>query len=168
MEILFAPWRMHYIKRAERGDTGTAAPGCVLCGLHTAPASEDAANLLLHRDDYCFVVLNLYPYNTAHAMVVPYAHAADLPALAAPIAANLFALTQRVVGALTAEYQPAGVNIGMNIGQVSGGSINDHLHMHIVPRWNGDTNFLPIVAGTKLIPEDLPRTYERLRPYFAA
>jgi len=161
METKFTPWRMHYIKREEGG-------GCVFCGMVAAPPADDATNLVLHRGERCFVVMNLFPYNTAHLMVVPNAHTADLPGLDAATAGELFGLTRRCVTLLTDEYAPHGFNIGMNLGRTAGAGIAEHLHMHVVPRWGGDTNFMPIVGGTKLIPEELPATYARLRPRFAA
>jgi ATP adenylyltransferase len=131
-----------------------------------ATPDHDAENLLLLRGERCFVVMNLFPYNTAHLMVVPFAHTADLVGLDEATAAELFALTRRTVALLGEAYQPHGFNLGMNLGRTAGAGIAEHLHMHIVPRWQGDTNFMPVVGGTKLIPEDLPATYERLRPAF--
>lgn len=161
METKFTPWRMHYIKRDEGG-------GCVFCAMAAAPAAADATNLVLHRGARCLVVMNLFPYNTAHLMVVPNAHSADLPALDGATAGELFDLTRRSVALLGQEYAPHGFNLGMNLGRTAGAGIADHLHMHIVPRWSGDANFMPIVGGTKLIPEELPATYARLLPRFAA
>jgi ATP adenylyltransferase len=132
-----------------------------------APRDHDAENLVLYRGEDCLVVINLYPYNTAHLMVVPYAHTADLPGLDKATADELFVLTQRCVRILGDVYQPHGFNLGMNLGSIAGAGIAEHLHMHIVPRWSGDTNFMPIVGGTKLIPEDLDTTFARLRPSFA-
>lgn len=162
METKFTPWRMKYIKRGD----GPPEGGCVFCAMTAAPPEHDAENLLLHRGERCFVVMNLYPYNTAHLMVVPFVHTADLVGLDADTAAELFALTRRTVELLGAAYQPHGFNLGMNLGHTAGAGIAEHLHMHIVPRWNGDTNFMPVVAGTKLIPEDLDGTYQRLAPAF--
>ena len=163
MELKFTPWRMNYIKRGE--DPGD--DGCVFCAIAAAPPERDAENLLLWRGAHCFVILNLYPYNTAHLMVVPYVHTADLPSLPAEIAAELFQSSQRCVGILQQEYRPHGFNMGMNMGSVAGAGIAEHLHMHIVPRWSGDANFMPIIGGTKLIPEELDQTFRRLQPYFA-
>jgi len=134
--------------------------------MHEATPEHDAANLILYRGAHCFVVLNLFPYNTAHTMVLPYAHTADLVGLAAATAAELFALTQRCVALIGAEYQPHGFNLGMNLGSMAGAGIAEHLHMHIVPRWSGDTNFMPIIGQTKLIPEELEATYDRLQASF--
>lgn len=163
MEIKFTPWRMAYIKSGD----APAFEGCVLCALPAAAPEHDAANLLLYRGRHCYVVMNLYPYNTAHLMVVPYTHTADLPGLNKETAHELFTLTRRSVSLLEREYRPQGFNLGMNLGRSAGAGIDEHLHMHIVPRWNGDANFMPIVGGTKLIPEALEQTYARLRPLFA-
>lgn len=163
MEIKFTPWRMNYIKSA----AGKPLEGCVLCGLHQADPADDPNNLVLYRGRRCYVVLNLYPYNTGHLMVVPYRHTADLPGLESDEAQELFALTQRCVRLLDLEYKPHGFNLGMNLGNTAGAGIDAHLHMHIVPRWSGDANFMPIVGGTKLIPEALEQTYARLQPRFA-
>ncbi len=163
MEIKYTPWRMRYIKRGEAADEG-----CVFCAIAAADNAGDAERLVLYRGQHCFVVMNLYPYNTAHLMVVPYTHVADLTALDRMIGEELFRLTQRCVAILQAEYAPHGFNLGMNLGRVAGAGIADHLHMHIVPRWNGDTNFMPVIGDTKLIPETLAETYARLLPHFAA
>jgi ATP adenylyltransferase len=163
METKFTPWRMTYIKR----EGGPAAGECVFCAMAQAPGECDAGNLVLYRGETCLVVMNLYPYNTAHLMVVPYQHTSDLPGLDQAVAIELFTLTQRCLSLLGEVYAPHGFNIGMNLGSIAGAGIAEHLHMHIVPRWMGDTNFMPIVGGTKLIPEDLDGTYARLRPVFA-
>lgn len=162
METKFTPWRHAYITRGE----SAAESGCVFCAIGAAAPDHDAENLLLFRGERCFVVLNRFPYNTAHLMVVPFAHTADLPGLDEATANELFALTRRSVALLTTAYQPHGFNMGMNLGRTAGAGIAEHLHMHVVPRWQGDTNFMPVVGGTKLIPEDLATTYERLRPLF--
>lgn len=162
MEVQFAPWRMAYIK----GTTKPKSGECILCALHHAERMEDPQNFVLHRGRHCYIVLNLYPYNTAHLMVVPYTHSADLPGLDDADAVELFNLSRRCVGILTEEYQPHGYNLGMNLGLTAGAGIAEHLHLHIVPRWNGDTNFMPIIGGIKLVPEALEHTYERLHPYF--
>lgn len=162
METKFTPWRGVYIKRGDEPSTG-----CVFCAMAEASPERDAELLVLARGQRCFVVMNRYPYNTAHLMVLPFAHTADLPGLDEATAAELFALTRRSLALLGDEYAPHGFNLGMNLGRVAGAGIAEHLHMHIVPRWSGDTNFMPIVGGTKLIPETLETTYARLRPRFA-
>jgi ATP adenylyltransferase len=139
---------------------------CFLCRV---PAeSDDQANLLLYRGRRVFVVLNRYPYNTGHLMIAPYAHTADFPGLDAETAGEFMAMTQRCVALLGAEYRPGGFNAGMNLGAVAGAGEADHLHMHVVPRWGGDTNFMPALADVKVMPETLEQTYLRLRPRFDA
>jgi ATP adenylyltransferase len=160
MEIKFTPWRMAYIKSADV----PASRSCVLCD--KGRATDDIADLVLYRGATCYVIMNLYPYNTGHLMVTPYAHTADLPGLDASTAGELFDLTRCSVALLDQALAPQGFNIGMNLGRTAGAGIDEHLHMHIVPRWNGDTNFMPIVGGTKLIPEALEQTYVKLRPLF--
>jgi ATP adenylyltransferase len=134
--------------------------GCFLCA---KPAEQrDAENLIVCRGVRAFAVLNLYPYNTAHTLVAPYAHEGDLGRLAPDTAAEVTALTQRLVRALTTEYRPDGFNIGMNLGRAAGAGVPNHLHMHVVPRWAGDTNFMTVTGDTKVLPETLDRTYERV------
>jgi ATP adenylyltransferase len=160
MEIKFTPWRMAYIASADT----PADTECILCA--RGRASPDFSNLVLHHGATCYVLMNLYPYNTGHLMIVPYIHSADLAQLAPAIADELFGLTRRSVAILSAALAPHGFNIGMNLGRTAGAGIDEHLHMHIVPRWDGDANFMPIVGGTKLIPESLDQTYAKLRPRF--
>ena len=146
---------------------GEARPaGCIFC---VKPAEQrDAETLILHRGEKAYVLLNLYPYNSGHLMVVPYQHTGDLATLPPDIGADVLGLTQRAVAALTDVYHPQGFNVGLNLGEVAGGSISAHLHVHVVPRWGGDTNFMPVTAGTKVLPETLDQTYHRLRPRFVA
>lgn len=162
MEVKFTPWRLAYMKKSDT----PSETGCVLCSIHQADPVCDAENLVLYRGRWCYVVQNLYPYNTGHLMVVPYAHTADLPELPEPTAQELFRLTRVCVKLLYDEYQPHGANVGMNIGRAAGAGIDAHLHMHVVPRWNGDTNFMPLIGGVKLVPEELSQTYARLHPRF--
>ncbi len=114
------------------------------------------------------MILNRYPYNSGHLMIAPYAHTGDLARLDPTIAADLMHTTQRSVHGLEAEYRPDGFNVGMNLGRPAGAGVPDHLHIHVVPRWNGDTNFMPIVGETKVLPETLDQTYDRLLPHFRA
>lgn len=164
MELLCTPWRMAYIK----GTDAPAGKRCILCDLHQADPSNDQENLILYRGPTCYVVLNKYPYNTGHLMVVPYQHTADLPGLDSATSCELFELTRLCVAKLTDENGPHGFNLGMNLGRVAGAGIDEHLHMHIVPRWNGDTNFMPLIGDTKLVPEALDQTYKRLAAVFAS
>ncbi len=155
MGILWTPWRMAYL-------TGDRHEGCVLCDKPRAPQSEDRANLVLHRSALCYVVLNLYPYNTGHVMVVPYRHASSLDELDADTRSALMALAEMAVRVVRRAYAPAGFNLGMNIGKVAGAGIADHVHLHVVPRWDGDTNYMPVLGATKVLPETLETTYDRL------
>ncbi|MCC7368231.1 MAG: HIT domain-containing protein [Chloroflexi bacterium] len=157
MDRLYTPWRMNYVG-------GEKPRGCIFCA---KPAEEqDEKNLILGRSEHAYALLNLYPYNSGHLMVVPYQHTGDLAGLPSAVATDVMALTQRAVAAVTAEYHPQGFNVGLNLGEVAGGSISAHLHVHVVPRWGGDTNFMPVTADTKVLPETLDRTWERLRPHF--
>jgi ATP adenylyltransferase len=140
--------------------------GCFLCDVPGQTC--DAENLLLYRGILAFVVMNRYPYATGHLLIAPYEHTADFPALPAATATELTALTQRSVAALGLEYAPGGYNVGMNLGAVAGAGEADHLHTHVVPRWGGDTNFMPVFADVKVLPETLDQTYARLRLRFAA
>ncbi len=158
MKVLWAPWRMAYIKRSRK-----PAP-CIFCA--KARARRDAANLLLHRGRHGFVMMNLFPYNSGHLMVAPYAHARSLEALSADIALDLIQLTNLSLRVLRMEIKPEGFNVGVNLGRVSGAGIEAHVHVHIVPRWNGDTNFMPLFGETRVIPEHLHATYRKLRARF--
>jgi len=157
MERLWAPWRMSYIKM---DGASRSANGCIFCD--KSSAQIDFENLVLHRGNHCFVLLNLYPYNNGHLMVAPYMHTATLNDLADAATLELMNLTKQAQDTLVRAFGPHGFNIGMNLGAVAGAGIADHLHMHIVPRWNGDTNFMPVVAQTKVMPDTLAGTYEKL------
>lgn len=159
MERLWTPWRRAYIE----GDNSQST-GCFLCA--KSDQRDDRANLILFRAKDVFVLLNMYPYNSGHLMVAPYAHTGDLAGLDKEIAAELMHLTQRCVDVLQREYSPDAFNTGMNLGRVAGAGVPDHLHVHVVPRWNGDTSFMPVTADTKVLPESLDQTYDRLEPYF--
>jgi ATP adenylyltransferase len=156
LERLWTPWRMQYVS-----GSGEPSSGCLFCELPRE--DRDTENLLLQRGRYAFSLLNLYPYNSGHLMIAPYQHTGDLASLAPEVAADVFGLIQRSVAALSDEYQPDGYNIGMNLGRVAGAGVPDHLHVHVIPRWNGDTNFMPLTADTKVLPETLQQTYERLK-----
>ena len=154
MERLWTPWRMAFVGGPEQA-------GCLFCRIRAEDRDEE--NLVLHRGEHALVMLNLYPYNSGHLMVAPYEHTGDLASLPADIGAEILALTQRSVSALTEEYGPHGYNVGMNLGRVAGAGVPDHLHVHVVPRWNGDTNFMPVLADVRVMPEHLDATWQRLR-----
>jgi ATP adenylyltransferase len=159
MDQLWAPWRMTYI--ADIDKTGT---GCVFCG--KATREDDRRDLILHRGATCFVIMNLYPYNNGHLLVIPYAHVAEIGELDGATSGELWELLCRCQKALRTAIHPDGFNIGMNLGRVAGAGIDTHLHAHIVPRWNGDTNFMPVVGETKVISQALEATYDALLPVF--
>ena len=165
MERLWTPWRMSYI--TAEGGPGSAGPagtgGCFLCAIAADTAGAgDAANHVLYRGRLGVVLLNRYPYNSGHVMVAPYTHVADLTQLPAEVGHELFDLTQLVLAALQAEYRPDGYNVGLNLGTSAGAGLPGHLHLHAVPRWSGDTNFMPVLAGAKVIPQSLDCLWELL------
>jgi ATP adenylyltransferase len=165
VDRLWTPWRMAFIEQAS-GAAPAERPACFLCAKPAEGLAHDRANLVLCWGQQAYVLMNLYPYNSGHLLVAPYAHGGDVTALPVATADELFALTRRAVGALSAEYRPDGFNVGMTRGLSAGAGVPDHLHVHVVPRWNGDTNFMPVVGETKVLPESLEQTYDRLRPRF--
>ena len=157
MDRLWAPWRLSYV-------TASSAPAtdCIFCNACISPDAE----LILLRGTLCFVVLNLYPYNNGHLMVVPNRHLAALEALTPEEQVELMQLTRLSEMALGEAYSPHGINVGINLGKAAGAGIENHLHIHLVPRWSGDTSFMTAVGNTRVLPEDLPATVARLRPIF--
>jgi ATP adenylyltransferase len=155
MDFLWTPWRYRYIS------SGPKDEGCVFCD---APkAGDDAKALIVWRGKKNFVILNRYPYTSGHVMVVPYAHLAVLTAMDKDALAEMMELAQRLQEVMAALYRPEGFNLGMNIGRAAGAGIAGHLHMHLLPRWIGDTNFMTTIGETRLEPEELETTYQRLR-----
>lgn len=162
MDYLWSPWRYRYVSQAGKADR------CVFCDIAGREPSGDRESLVLCRGRFNFILLNKFPYTVGHALIVPYAHLADFPKLEAEALAEMMRLTQEYQAALEAAYHPDGYNWGMNLGQSAGAGIRDHLHLHVVPRWAGSDNFMPVVAETRLLPEDLPTTYDKLAPRFRA
>jgi len=163
MERLWTPWRMAYIRDEVRGGDKDK-DGCIFCDL---PArGDDQRNHILARGRHTFVILNAFPYNPGHLMVAPFRHLGDFAALSTDELAETMAFTRTAIRALEESSNAHGFNLGMNLGTVAGAGIADHLHMHLVPRWGGDTNFMPVVGQTKVLPELLAETWERLRPWF--
>jgi ATP adenylyltransferase len=162
VDRLWTPWRREFVEGAK--DTASGETVCFLCA--NSAAQDDRANMILFRAPCTFVMLNLYPYNSGHLMIAPYAHGGDLARLDSSIAEELMRMTQRSIDVLQRAYPPEGFNVGMNLGKSAGAGVPDHLHIHVVPRWAGDTSFMPVVAGTKVLPETLDQTYERLEPFF--
>jgi ATP adenylyltransferase len=161
-ERLWSPWRIEYIRRGDSGQRD----GCIFCDLPAAGADKDEANHLLARGEVSFVLLNAFPYNPGHLMAAPYRHVGDYERLTAEELAEMTAFAGRAIRAMREESGPHGFNLGMNLGQVAGAGIADHVHLHLVPRWGGDTNFMPVVGHTKVLPELLGDTYQRLRRHF--
>lgn len=159
MDRLWAPWRMQYIQNVDAKDEG-----CIFC--NKPRESEDQKNLILYRGSSCFVIMNLFPYNNGHLMIVPYQHTSDILNLEPSVSEELWSLVCLSKRALSECFKPEGFNIGMNLGRVSGAGIDQHLHMHIVPRWNGDSNFMPVIGETKVISQAVGDTYRALHPYF--
>jgi ATP adenylyltransferase len=159
MERLWTPWRLAYVT-----DVGAETGACIFC---SAAGRLDRDELVVHAGRRCFVILNKYPYNNGHLMVVPHRHVARLAGLEPDELVELSTLTQLAERALAEAYAPHGFNMGLNLGKPAGAGILDHLHMHVVPRWNGDTNFMSVVGETRVLPEELSDTAARLRAIFA-
>jgi ATP adenylyltransferase len=163
VDRLWSPWRLDYITGPKDKST------CVFCR-HAEETRGDPANpdsLVLATGAHVYVVLNRYPYNNGHLMVVPYTHTSTLTGLDRDELSELMLFVQRSERALRDAYPPEGINVGLNLGRAAGAGIEEHLHIHLVPRWNGDTNFMTIVGETRVLPEELPSTARRLRPVFA-
>lgn len=150
---LWAPWRLEYIQQADE------QPGCVFC---TAAAGDDEDTLVVHRGDGAFALLNKFPYASGHLMVAPSRHVGEYAQLTAGEAAEIHRLTVAALGALREAFAPHGHNLGWNLGRVAGAGIVDHVHQHVVPRWEGDTNFMPVLADLKVMPEHLAETRRKL------
>lgn len=157
---LWAPWRMEFI-RAEK------PKGCIFCDFPAAPEADDRKNLVVHRSARSFTCLNRYPYNSGHVMVIPRAHVADLGELAPDEFADLHEELRRALAIVKRVYAPEGLNVGMNLGRAAGAGITDHLHWHVVPRWVGDNNFMPVLADQRVVVEALDAAWERLHAGFA-
>lgn len=169
MDHLWSPWRMAYLRGTDADTgarrlpaTGMLSPsGCIFCD---KPVEQrDRENLIVHRGPRAFVILNLYPYNNGHLMVVPYQHVPSFEQLDEPTLMDVMRLMNQAVSALRRVYKPQAFNLGANIGTAAGAGIADHVHMHVVPRWAGDTNYMATVAGTRVIPEELGETYRQVQ-----
>lgn len=160
MDHLFTPWRYAYITTADR------APSCIFCD--RAPSRDanlggDESNFILHRGPHCFIMVNRFPYTSGHVMIVPYQHVDRLDRLPAEAAAEMMALAQRMETVLRELYHPDGINLGMNIGKAAGAGVAGHIHMHILPRWVADANFMSVIGETRVLPESLEETARRIR-----
>jgi len=157
---IWAPWRLAYVKDASKDNEEE----CIFCA---KPAQDDdEGNLIVHRGERSFVILNLFPYTNGHLMVAPYAHLGRLQELGSETLAEMMALAQRSMDRLEQVYDPHGYNVGFNQGRVAGAGVEHHIHMHVVPRWGGDTNFMPVIADTKVMPQSIEQSYEALKGAF--
>jgi len=154
MKRMWAPWRMEYILKSRE-------PGCFLCDI--VQSGEDQKNLLLRRGKTCALVMNRYPYNNGHLMALPYRHVDSLETMQSEESAEMMALAATACAALKKAVHPDGFNIGINLGTIAGAGLKDHIHLHIVPRWEGDTNFMPVIAEVKVIPQALDSLWRQLR-----
>ena len=158
LERLWAPWRLEYVQSADKQD------GCVFC---RAADGDDEEQLVVHRGERAFVVLNKFPYASGHLLVAPYRHGTGFADLEDADALEVHRLAGQGLDALAAVYEPEGFNLGWNIGRIAGAGITDHVHLHVVPRWGGDTNFMPVLAAVKVIPEHLASTRQKLADAWA-
>ena len=154
---MWAPWRLAYIK-------GEKEPGCIFCTRLARSTDED--DLILYRGQRSFVILNAFPYTNGHLMIVPFEHVSDFEALADATLAEMDQLLKRCLGALKQAFGPQGFNIGWNIGRCAGAGVEEHVHEHVVPRWNGDTSFMPVLADVLVVPDTLPGIWRALKPHF--
>lgn len=157
MKRLWSPWRMKYILNSK-------AKGCIFCKM--SQEKMDRRNYILFRGEHNYIIMNLYPYNNGHLLIVPYKHTSTIEKLSKAEATDFIYLTGKSVAALKKAFSPDGFNIGMNLMEAAGAGIEAHIHMHIVPRWNGDTSFMPVLFETRVIPESLDDTYSKLLPFF--
>lgn len=158
MDYIFSPWRYTFVNSARQ------TTGCIFCELPAV--QDDEKTLIVHRAQHCFVILNAYPYTSGHCMIVPYAHIDRLHLLSSPAAQEIMELASKLETILGELYRPEGMNIGMNLGQAAGAGIADHIHMHALPRWIADANFMTVVGETRVLPEDLATTYQRMKAKF--
>jgi len=161
LQRLWSPWRSKYIASG----VDSYAEGCVFCKI-AADSDADASNFVLHRGEQAFVLLNLYPYITGHLMIVPYLHTSEFDSVPKEITDEMMDLAKRSQRALREVYSPSGFNLGMNLGSAAGAGIADHIHIHVLPRWSGDTNFMTTVGESRVIPEALEVTYQKVKEKF--
>ncbi|HEY6466090.1 MAG TPA: HIT domain-containing protein [Candidatus Acidoferrales bacterium] len=155
MDYIWSPWRYRYVANEAKDDR------CVFC--RAIEANDDPKTLIVYRGEKNFIILNRYPYTSGHVMIVPYTHSADLAALPPDVLAEIMLLAQRVQKAQQSLYHPEGYNLGMNLGRAAGAGITGHLHLHVLPRWSGDSSFMTVIGETRTEPEELSTTYQRLR-----
>ena len=157
MDYLWTPWRFQYMKDAASG----IQPDCIFCD--AAARKDDSETLVVFRGAKTFIILNRYPYTSGHVMIVPYAHVPDLKGCDAATLSEIMRLAQKVEAVFQADYKPDGMNLGMNLGRAAGAGVAGHVHLHVLPRWFGDSNFMTVTGETRVHPEELRTTYQRLR-----
>jgi ATP adenylyltransferase len=158
MDYLWTPWRYAYISAAAKTDGKSCE--CIFCEL---PKLADEEAKIVYRGKHCFIILNSFPYTSGHVMVVPFEHLDELQKLPEEVATEMMSLAQKTEGVLRGIYSPDGVNLGMNIGRAAGAGVAGHVHMHLLPRWVGDTNFMTVTGETRVLPEALEETYKKIR-----
>jgi ATP adenylyltransferase len=161
VDVLWSPWRYDYIK-ADKKENTTDSSGCVFCDVLESPVSDEE-KFILHRAGHNFVILNIYPYTSGHIMVIPYEHFSELTQASKETTDEFMDLTKKYQGIIQEVYQPQGINLGMNLGKAAGAGVEEHFHMHILPRWIGDANFMTAIGQTRTIPESLKDTYNKLK-----
>lgn len=165
MDILWNPWRYDYIKSGENKEKAANSGGCVFCDILKSPATDEE-KFILHRAGFNFVILNIFPYVSGHLLIVPYAHLAGLDKADKQTTDEMMDLAKKCQTAIREVYEPNGMNLGMNFGKAAGAGVAEHFHMHILPRWVGDVNFMTSIGETRTIPEDLKTTYQKLKRKF--
>jgi ATP adenylyltransferase len=166
VDRLWTPWRYQYITGASDEKSGDdPSSSCIFCSIQQDPAADER-NFILHRAQYNFIILNLYPYTSGHLLIIPYQHTSELDAVPKEATDELMDLAKRAQTILREAYKPDGFNLGMNLGRSAGAGVAGHVHLHVLPRWTGDSNFMSTVGETRVLPEDLPTTYNKLRGKF--
>ena len=160
MDYLWTPWRYAFVTQAEK------MQGCLFC--NKASEKDDAKALIVHRGKHCYVILNAFPYTSGHVMVVPYQHLDEYQKLSDDAAVEMTMLSRKIEGILRRLYTPDGINLGMNIGKAAGAGVAGHIHMHVLPRWVADANFMTTIGETRMLPEDLPTTWKRMSDALSA
>lgn len=164
MDVLWSPWRYDYIN-SDKDNSTAESTGCVFCNILKSPAS-DVDKFIIERAGHNFVILNIYPYTSGHIMIVPFEHHSELTQASSEATNELMELTKKAQGIIKEVYKPQGINLGMNLGKAAGAGVAEHFHMHILPRWIGDANFMTAVAQTRTIPESLEDTFNKLKDKF--
>ena len=163
LDVIWAPWRSKYIREVSSAKKQNREQRCIFC---EAVKKDDNEALILYRGKSCYVMMNLYPYNTGHIMIIPYNHVPSIEYLSSSELLEMMQLVKISIKIIKQALNPDGFNIGINLGRAAGAGIEEHVHMHVVPRWVGDANFMPIIAGVKVLPQDVQETYKILKPYY--